>query len=111
MNPYDRDAIQAVAFARMSEARHRAATGNARQDVVTCTGCKAASQSGNWGRETCKRLCADRLCQRQVFLTVTMARIVAEVVIEMVRAGATGAVIRAVIREIRTVDIVGLLEG
>lgn len=95
----------------MAEARAIAAADNARCGVPTCAGCKADHQAGNWGQENCREFRDTGVCQRQVFLTVTMARILAEVVIEMVRAGATRAEIQAVIGEIQAVDIVGLLEG
>ena len=50
------EATKAHALGRSSEARHNAAAANARQDVVTCNGCKAYNQGGDWGQEYMSRL-------------------------------------------------------
>ena len=87
--PYreNRRAAEAQALALCAEAEARAAMANARGDVVTCSGCKAAEQGGDWGQENCREMRREGICQRQVYVQITMARLLVELVRVLAEAG------------------------
>jgi len=98
--PYreSRRAVEAKALAQMAAASARAAMANARGDVVTCSGCKAADQGGDWGQENCREMRRDGLCQRQVYARVTMARLLVELVRVLGEVGTSETLIREVVQ-------------
>ena len=97
-----RRAVEAQALGRSAEGRSHAAAANARADVVTCSGCKAADQGGDWGQANCRELRAVGLCQRQVYLRVTMARMVVELVRALGEAQASEELVREMVGELQT---------
>jgi hypothetical protein len=97
-----RRAVEAQALGRSAEGRAHAAAANARAAVVTCSGCKAAEQGGDWGQANCRELRAVGLCQRQVYLRVTMARLVVELVRALGEAQASEDLVREMVGELRT---------
>ena len=52
----------------MAEARAVLGASNTRSGAVTCAGCKADNQGGDWGQTNCERMCDRGLCQKQVWL-------------------------------------------
>lgn len=110
-----RKASEAQALGRIAEAKSRAAAANARGDIITCSGCKAAGQSGDWGQGNCERLRCAGLCQRQVYANLTMARLIVELA-RIISSGAiSDGVARSMLDELTHLQIdgtagVGLLE-
>jgi len=96
-----RRATEAHALARTAEARSRAAEANARCDVVTCSGCKAAEQGGDWGQRNCQEMRRAGFCQRQVYANLTMARLVVELVRVLAETGASETLVREAIQDLR----------
>jgi hypothetical protein len=96
-----RQATVAQALARCAEANGRAATANARADVVTCSGCKAFEQGGDWGQRNCQELRRAGLCQRQVYVRVTMARLLVGLVRALAEAGASEAVMSEMVEQLQ----------
>lgn len=70
-----RRATEVQALARSAEAKSRAAVANTRCDVVTCSGCKAGEQGGNWGQSNCQKMRGEGACQRQVYADLVLARL------------------------------------
>ena len=102
-NPYTeaRRATEAQALARIAEANAHAAVANSRAEVVTCAGCKAAEQGGDWGQRNCQEMRRAGLCQRQVYIRLTMARLVVELVRVLAETGASVEMIGDAVRELR----------
>ena len=96
-----RRATEAQVLARSAEAKGRAAVANSRRDVVTCAGCKAAGQGGDWGQSNCQELRRVGLCQRQVYTCITMARLMVELIRVLGEMGAGEDLVREVIAEFR----------
>jgi hypothetical protein len=96
-----RRVAEALALAQSAEARAYAATANARGDVVTCNGCKAAEQGGDWGQHNCQDLRADGLCQRQVYVRVTLARLTVDLMRVVAETQASEALMREMIEQLR----------
>jgi len=96
-----RRATEAQALARCAEAKSRAAVANSRGDIVTCKGCKAGEQGGNWGMTNCQEMRQAGACQRQVYVRLTLARLVVELVRVLAEMGAENALICEAVRELR----------
>ena len=98
--PYreSRRAVEAKALAAMAEASARAAMENSHGDSVSCAGCKAAEQGGDWGQENCREMRREGICQRQVYVRVTMARLLVELVRVLGEVGTSETLIREVVQ-------------
>ena len=94
-------AAEAMALARSAESRAHAAAANARADVVTCSGCKAAEQGGDWGQRNCQELRRAGLCQRQVYVRVTMARLLVELARVVAETQAGEALMREMVEQLQ----------
>jgi hypothetical protein len=97
-----RRAVEAQALAQNAEAKARAAMANARTDVVTCSGCKAADQSGDWGQGNCREYREAGLCQRQIYVRITMARLLVDLVRSLAEMDANEALMQEMVRQFQT---------
>lgn len=86
-----------AALASIARSAAVAAVANSRGDIVTCGGCKAKEQGGDWGQGNCENLCRARNCQRQVYASLVMTRLCVELVRVLVGAGYSELFVRDVL--------------